>query len=98
MCVVKDFSLTYNVLNDKGTVSPGDTLTGTVCFTLRRPTKVKSLYVKATGDARAEWTEGSGDDNSTYSAQRRYFKVKEYIIGEKVEGRPKQCVGLLTTM
>ncbi|KAF7665017.1 hypothetical protein LDENG_00157760 [Lucifuga dentata] len=79
---VRDFSLTYNVLNETGTFSEGDTLTGTVSFMLKDQTKVKSLFVKATGDANVHWTEGGGDDESSYRAHRRYFKVKEYLIPE----------------
>ncbi|KAF7651427.1 hypothetical protein LDENG_00111310, partial [Lucifuga dentata] len=79
---VKDFSLTYDILNETGTFSEGDALTGTVSFILKKKTNVKSLFVKATGDASVHWTEGSGDHERSYSAHRRYFKVKEYLIPE----------------
>ncbi|XP_071783608.1 arrestin domain-containing protein 3-like [Centroberyx gerrardi] len=76
----KELTLTYNVLNDENTFSEGDTLTGRVTLTLAKDTKVKSLFVKVKGDANVHWTEGSGDDKKSYSAFRRYFKLKEYLI------------------
>ncbi|XP_029915008.1 arrestin domain-containing protein 3-like [Myripristis murdjan] len=76
----KDFSLVYDALNSAGTFSEGDTLTGKVIFTLGKDTKVKNLFVKVKGDANVRWTEGSGDDQTTYSAHRRYFKLKQYLI------------------
>ncbi|XP_071783582.1 arrestin domain-containing protein 3-like [Centroberyx gerrardi] len=78
----KELTLTYNVLNDENTFSEGDTLTGRVTLTLAKDTKVKSLFVKVKGDANVHWTEGSGDDKTSYSAFRRYFKLKECLIPE----------------
>uniref|UniRef100_A0A3Q3LUH6 Arrestin C-terminal-like domain-containing protein n=1 Tax=Mastacembelus armatus TaxID=205130 RepID=A0A3Q3LUH6_9TELE len=84
-----DFGLTYEALNEEGTFSEGDTLTGTISFALTKEIKVKSLFVKVKGDANVHWTEGSGDDERSYSAHRRYFKVKEYLIAENAKGEPK---------
>lgn len=91
MSPIKDFSLTYEALNEEDTFSDGDTVTGTVAFALTKETKVKSLFVKVKGDANVHWTEGSGDDERSYSAHRRYFKLKEYLVAEKDKGRPN-CV------
>ncbi|XP_026177292.1 arrestin domain-containing protein 3-like isoform X2 [Mastacembelus armatus] len=86
MSPIKDFGLTYEALNEEGTFSEGDTLTGTISFALTKEIKVKSLFVKVKGDANVHWTEGSGDDERSYSAHRRYFKVKEYLIAENAKG------------
>ncbi|XP_038560574.1 arrestin domain-containing protein 3-like [Micropterus salmoides] len=86
MSPIKDFSLTYEALNEEDTFSDGDTVTGTVAFALTKETKVKSLFVKVKGDANVHWTEGSGDDERSYSAHRRYFKLKEYLVAEKDKG------------
>ena len=86
MSPIKEFTLTYEALNEENTISDGDTVTGTVSFTLKKETKVKSLLVKVKGDASVQWSEGSGDDKQSYSAHRRYFKVKEYLIAEDAKG------------
>lgn len=88
---MKDFSLVYDALNSAGTFSEGDTLTGKVTFTLEKDTKVKNLFVKVKGDANVRWTEGSGDDQTTYSAHRRYFKLKQYLIQE---GKQREGVNI----
>ncbi|XP_070689994.1 arrestin domain-containing protein 3-like [Pempheris klunzingeri] len=85
MSPIKDLSLTYEALNEENTVSQGDTITGAVSFTLTKQTKVKLLLVKAKGDARVDWSEGTGDDRRSYSAHRRYFKVKEYVFAENAK-------------
>ncbi|XP_073322650.1 arrestin domain-containing protein 3-like [Pagrus major] len=86
MSPIKDFRVIYNALNEEGTFSEGDTVAGTVTFTLTKDTKVKSLMVKVKGDANVRWTEGSGDNETTYSAHRRYFKVKKYFVEESPKG------------
>lgn len=92
MSRIKDLNLTYEAINEEGTFSEGDTLAGTLAFTLTKDTKIKSLFVKAKGEAHVHWTEGSGDDERSYSAHRRYFKVKEFLLAENAQGTPPQCV------
>lgn len=88
MSPVKDFTLTYETLNEEGTFSQGDTLAGTLSFTLTKDTKVKSIFVKAKGEAHVHWSEGSGDSEKSYSAHRRYFKLKEVLFEENAKGMP----------
>lgn len=82
MSPIKDFCLAYEALNEEGTFSQGDTIAGTVTFTLTEDTKVKGLIVKAKGDANVHWSEGTGDKRRSYNAHRRYFKLKQYLIEE----------------
>uniref|UniRef100_A0A668RKQ1 Arrestin C-terminal-like domain-containing protein n=1 Tax=Oreochromis aureus TaxID=47969 RepID=A0A668RKQ1_OREAU len=70
-----------------GSYSEGDTIVGTVSFRLTKEVKVKSLSVKAKGDVKAEWTEGTGYFQITHTAKRRYFKVKEYLIAKNGKGK-----------
>ncbi|XP_068461104.1 arrestin domain-containing protein 3-like [Clinocottus analis] len=86
MSPIKDFNLVYEALNKEDTVSQGDTIAGTVTFTLKKETKVKKLVVKVKGDARVHWTEGSGDGRRSYNAHRRYFKLKESLVAEDEKG------------
>ncbi|KAF3695906.1 Arrestin domain-containing protein 3 [Channa argus] len=85
MSPIKNICLTYEPLNEEGTFSEGDFLYGTVTFTLTKDTKVKTVLVKAKGEANVHWTEKSGNDERSYSARKRYFKVKENFVGESAQ-------------
>lgn len=87
MSPIKDLSLVCNVLNSEETFSEGDTVGGTVSFTLTKETKVKSILVKVKGQAFVSWDEGMGDDRRSYNDHRRYFKVKEYLMPPGQGGR-----------
>uniref|UniRef100_A0A3Q2VCC3 Arrestin domain-containing protein 3-like n=1 Tax=Haplochromis burtoni TaxID=8153 RepID=A0A3Q2VCC3_HAPBU len=80
MSSMKDLNVTFEAINEDGSYSEGDTIVGSVSFRLTKEVKVKSLSVKAKGDVKAEWTEGTGYFQITHTAKRRYFKVKEYLI------------------
>ncbi|XP_075955491.1 arrestin domain-containing protein 3-like [Anarhichas minor] len=86
MSPIKDLNLVYEALNKEDTFSQGDTIAGTITFTLTKETKVKALTVKAKGDARVHWTDGSGDDSESYHAHRRYLKLKEHVVAENEKG------------
>ncbi|XP_063752449.1 arrestin domain-containing protein 3-like [Eleginops maclovinus] len=86
MSPIKDFHVSYEALNQKGIFSQGDTIAGTVTFTLTKETQVKVLVVKAKGNAHVHWTEGTGDRRKSHSAHRRYLKLKEYLVPENDKG------------
>lgn len=69
--------------------SEGDTITGVLSFNLKKDTKVKSVSVKAKGEAHCSWSERSGDDERSYSARRRYFKDKQLVVPENATGEPQ---------
>lgn len=84
---IKSLTMTCDGLNDYGTVSEGDTLTGKVTVVLIKECAVESFFVKAKGDASVRWSKKSGDRTYTYSAHKRYFKVKHFLIPEESRGR-----------
>ncbi|KAG7489404.1 hypothetical protein JOB18_011376 [Solea senegalensis] len=86
MSPIKDLFLSYEAVNAERVFSEGDILTGTLSLTLSKDTRVKAIFVKVKGDARVKWTEGSGEDSTTYSAHIRYFKLKEYLLAENGKG------------
>ncbi|XP_042343744.1 arrestin domain-containing protein 2-like [Plectropomus leopardus] len=86
MSLIKDFHLVYHSLNEEGIFSEGDTISGTVTFTLTKQTNVKGLMVKAKGDANVHWKECSENGETTYSAHKRYFKLKQYLVPEHTKG------------
>ena len=92
MSPIKDLHLDYEALNEEGTFSEGDIISGTVTFTLTEETRMKGLFVKAKGDVNVNWSDG---DNS-YSAHKRYFKLKEFLIAEN--GKTNKCLTCLFKM
>ncbi|XP_042342507.1 arrestin domain-containing protein 3-like [Plectropomus leopardus] len=89
MSPIKELKIVYEFLNEDGSFSEGDPIAGTVSFTLTEDTEVKGLLVKAKGEARVHWSEGTGERRRSYHASRRYFKVKEYLIPETGTQLPK---------
>ncbi|XP_019949203.1 arrestin domain-containing protein 3-like [Paralichthys olivaceus] len=85
MSPIKDFTLTYEAFNPEG-FSEGDTITGTVTLILTKDTKVKSIFVKAKGDASVRWLEVNANGWQFHRAHRRCFKVKEYLVKEAAKG------------
>lgn len=83
---IRSFTMTYDALNELGTFSEGDTVAGKVTLALLKETTVESLFVKVKGDGNVRWTKKSGDRTYTYSAHRRYFKLKHFFISEDSRG------------
>lgn len=84
---INSLTMTCDALNDYGTFSEGDTLTGKVTLALSKEITVESFFVKCKGDADVCWTRKSGDRTHTYSSHRRYFKLKRFLIPESSKGR-----------
>lgn len=84
---IRSLTLTYDALNEDGTFSEGDTLRGEVTLALLKETAVESLFVKVKGDASVRWSKRVGDRTHTYSAHKRYFKLKQFLIPEDSKGR-----------
>ncbi|RXN34095.1 arrestin domain-containing 3-like protein [Labeo rohita] len=79
---IKELSVHYDPINESNTFTSGDIVEGRVVLEVTKEIKVDSFFVKLTGDAHVSWTEGSGDDERTYSDHERYFKLKQYFIQE----------------
>ncbi|KAM9810429.1 arrestin domain-containing protein 3 [Neosynchiropus ocellatus] len=79
---IQSLTMTCNALNEEGTFSEGDTLTGRVTLALLKDITIESFFVKAKGDADVRWTKKVGDRTRTYSAHRRYFKLKQFFTPE----------------
>ncbi|RVE68319.1 hypothetical protein OJAV_G00090840 [Oryzias javanicus] len=79
---VESLTINYDFLNEQGTFSERDILTGNVTLTLAKDTKVQSLFVKLKGDADVRWSEKKGDRTKVYTGHTRYFKLKQFLTPE----------------
>ncbi|XP_023257326.1 arrestin domain-containing protein 3-like [Seriola lalandi dorsalis] len=77
---IRSLTMTLDAVNENGTFSEGDRLTGKVTLDLIKEITVQSLYIKAKGDAVVRWTQKRGDHSHTHTAQRRYFKLKQFLV------------------
>lgn len=90
MSPIKEFKLKYQAPNKENTFAEGDTIIGQLTFTLTEETKVKSIYVKAKGDAIVHWSDGTGEKCRSHHAHKRFYKTKEYLVAEKSDGTALQ--------
>ncbi|XP_029960159.1 arrestin domain-containing protein 3-like [Salarias fasciatus] len=86
MAPFKNLKLTLEALNQECTYSAGDTIRGTLSFYLNSETTVKSISVKAKGDAMVKWTKKSGNSTTYYKGHVRYLKIKEYLVAKDTGG------------
>uniref|UniRef100_A0A8C8D6Q8 Arrestin C-terminal-like domain-containing protein n=1 Tax=Oncorhynchus tshawytscha TaxID=74940 RepID=A0A8C8D6Q8_ONCTS len=71
---VKHFSVDYKTINEHGTFSAGDTITG------------RSLFIKAKGKAEVKWTENEGQNPVAYSGKKKYFSLQILLQEGKGDG------------
>ncbi|KAF7687397.1 hypothetical protein HF521_014625 [Silurus meridionalis] len=86
MSTVKQLSLTYDAVNSSNTFTNGDVINGRVVFEVTKEVTIESLYIKCKGDARVKWSERRNDKTYSYSANERYFKIKQYFIKDPKKG------------
>lgn len=82
---VKHLSVDYSKVNERGTFSPGDILSGKVTVVTSKETKVQCLLVKAKGKAKVTWCE-QGQAAGVYSNKRKYFYFEHIILQDKNKG------------
>lgn len=87
MSPIKDLKLVYEALGKYNTFSTGDTVAGTLSFTLKDDAKLKKVVVKLKGRARVHWSEGTGDRRRSHTETREYFNVKKYFVEENGKGK-----------
>lgn len=82
---LKNFSIHFNALNEKNTVSSGDVITGHISFDLTKLTKITSITMELKGKAHVHWSAGSGGKRKRrrhFSAKLEFFKLKSVILQE----------------
>ncbi|KPP63269.1 hypothetical protein Z043_118488 [Scleropages formosus] len=63
--------------------SSGDRIAGRVVVEVAKEVEVTRLAVKAKGEAYVSWSEKHGDDEDSYWARERYFKVKQLLVADR---------------
>lgn len=95
---VKYLSLEYNKVNERGTFSPGDTVSGKVIVVTNKETKVQCFVVRAKGKAEVTWSEQEGQNTVVHNDKKRYFYFKHIILQDKNKGDGKKSFTLLNVL
>ncbi|XP_029998635.1 arrestin domain-containing protein 3-like [Sphaeramia orbicularis] len=84
----KNFSINFNALNERNTVSSGDILTGNITFKLTKETKISAITMKLIGKAHVHWSTSGGGGRKRrrhrrhFSAKLEFFDLKSVILKE----------------
>uniref|UniRef100_A0A3Q3LFU4 Uncharacterized protein n=1 Tax=Labrus bergylta TaxID=56723 RepID=A0A3Q3LFU4_9LABR len=89
---VKHLSVEYNKVNERGTFSPGDTLSGKVTVVMSKETKVQCFVVKTKGKAKVIWSEQKGQNKETHSDKKIYFYFEHIILQDKNKGDGSEII------
>lgn len=80
---VKHLFVEFNKVNEQGTFSPGDILSGNVIVVISKEIKVQCFLVKAKGKAKVTWHEKEGEDIVAHSNKKKYFYFEHIILQDK---------------
>ncbi|XP_035514955.1 arrestin domain-containing protein 3-like [Morone saxatilis] len=81
---IKNFSVNFNALNERNTVSRGDLITGHISFDLTKETKVYAITMTLKGKVNVHWSTGGGKKRSrrNFSAKLELFKLTSVLLQE----------------
>lgn len=83
---LKHLFVEYDKVNEQGTFSPGDILSGKVTVVTSKEIKVQCFSVKAKGKAKVTWHEQEGDSVVVHSNKKKYFHFEHIILQDKKKG------------
>lgn len=87
-CKVKNISVAFDPLSESSTFTNGDYISGRVTLEVVKETHIKSLFVKAKGEASVRWSENHGRYNVVvYHDKETCFKTIQYFIQEEKKGK-----------
>ncbi|XP_053727079.1 arrestin domain-containing protein 3-like [Synchiropus splendidus] len=76
----KNFTINFNSVSERFTVSSGDIVTGQLGFDLTKDTSINSITIKIVGQVNVHWSSGSSKNRRHYSAKVEYFKLKSNLL------------------
>ncbi|XP_063893634.1 arrestin domain-containing protein 3-like [Helicoverpa armigera] len=68
---------------DDGVFRSGQTVTGTLKYSIEKPTRYNSIDISFVGKGRCRWSEGSRKNRRTYSNQEEYFSAYQNLYTPK---------------
>ncbi|PZC70546.1 hypothetical protein B5X24_HaOG212890 [Helicoverpa armigera] len=68
---------------DEGVFRSGQTVTGTLKYSIEKPTRYNSIDISFVGKGRCEWSEGSGKSRTSYSNKEEYFTAQQNLYTPK---------------
>ncbi|XP_006631145.2 arrestin domain-containing protein 3-like isoform X1 [Lepisosteus oculatus] len=77
---VTSLTISCDYLNESNTFSSGDFISGRVIIDVTGNVNVQLLTISAKGRADVWWSERNGENDDTYSANEKYFKIKNVLI------------------
>ncbi|XP_055367902.1 arrestin domain-containing protein 3-like isoform X2 [Betta splendens] len=89
---VKHLSLEYDKVNERGTFSPGDVLSGRVTVVSSKETTAQRFVVRAKGKAKVTWPEQRGRSTVLHSDKKEYFKFEHVILQDKNKGDGSEII------
>ncbi|KAK2837375.1 hypothetical protein Q5P01_014587 [Channa striata] len=89
---VKYLWVEYNKVNERGTFSPGDTLSGRVTVVTSKETKVQCFLVKAKGKAKVTWCDQEGEATVVRSDKKKYFYFEHIFLQDKNSGKGSEII------
>ncbi|KAK3592256.1 hypothetical protein CHS0354_032950 [Potamilus streckersoni] len=69
--------------NGRGVYVPGQTVDGHVKVSVTDSTKIEEINLQWLGHAIVSWSEGTGDDSTSYSDKETYFDTKMLLLEKK---------------
>ncbi|XP_022814527.1 arrestin domain-containing protein 5-like [Spodoptera litura] len=64
----------------EGVFRSGDYVRGTLKYSVDKPTRYETIYIRFVGHGSVSWSESDGDDRKTYSNQEEYADLTQYIL------------------
>ncbi|XP_061116985.1 arrestin domain-containing protein 3-like isoform X5 [Conger conger] len=83
---IESFTITYDSLNERETLSCGDVIKGQISFKVSQQMNICAIMLAIKGEANVVWYNGYDKNRRTYNAREEYFNIKEVLLGEYNNG------------
>ncbi|XP_021171489.2 arrestin domain-containing protein 3-like [Fundulus heteroclitus] len=89
---IKNINVTFKSMNNKYTLTYGDTFAGEVTVEVEKECRINSLYIAFKGKTNVMWTEPGINSTKFYHAKVKYFSVRQYFVTKKTPNGNTQIV------